>query len=121
MTSTRPELLPFRCPRCEHFAHFARRVVPRRPAGPPARYVCARCGDHAVPENILWIALASLAFFAAGALGLSLLADVIALRHDDAFFLDIVLSIVFFQLLARLVICWRPVEREDSGVPSAPA
>jgi hypothetical membrane protein len=80
--------------------------------------VCGRCGDHAVPENMRWIALASLVFFAAGALAFTLLASVIPLRRDDAFLLDIVLSIAFFQLFARLVIAWRPVEREDSTVPS---
>jgi hypothetical protein len=121
MTSTRTELLPFRCPSCDHSAHFARRLIRHRPAAPPAPYVCARCGDHAVPENMRWIALASLLFFAAGALGLSFLTSVVPLRRDDAFFLDIVLSIVFFQLFAHLVIGWRSVESEEARVPSAPA
>ncbi len=67
-----------------------------------------------------WIALASLVFFAAGALAFTLLASVIPLRRDDAFFLDIVLSIAFFQVFARLVIAWRSVEREDSTVPAGP-
>jgi hypothetical protein len=115
MTSTRTELLPFRCPSCAHCAHLAKRLIRRRPAGPPPPYVCDRCGDHAVPENMRWIALASFVFFAAGALGLTLLSNVIPLRRDDAFLLDIVLSIVFFQLFARLVLAWRSVEREDAS------
>jgi hypothetical protein len=115
---TRTELLPFRCPSCAHCAHLAKRLICRRPVGPPAPYVCDRCGDHALPENMRLIAIVSLLFFAAGALGLALLSSVLPLRHDDAFLLDIFLSIVFFQLFARRVIAWRSVAREDSVAAS---
>jgi hypothetical membrane protein len=64
------------------------------------------------------IAIVSLLFFVAGALGLALLSSVLPLRHDDAFLLDIFLSIVFFQLFARRVIAWRSVAREDSVAAS---
>jgi len=61
------------------------------------------------------IAIVSVAFFAAGALGLSLLSGAVPLWRDDAFFLDVFFSIVFFQLFARRVIAWRPVAREESA------
>jgi hypothetical protein len=66
-----------------------------------------------VPKNLAWIAIAALVFFGALAMCLSSLSNVITLRREDAFLLDIVLSIVFFQLLARRVIAWRSVAQSD--------
>ena len=113
MASMRTELLPFKCPSCAHYAHLAKRLTHRRPAGPPPPYVCLRCGNHAVPANLMWIGLASILFFATGALCLSLLSSMFALDRESVFFLDIIVSIVFFQLLARCVIAWRSVSHED--------
>jgi hypothetical protein len=113
MAFTRTELLPFRCPTCEHCAHLAKRAVRLSRVGPPPPYVCQRCGNHAVPENLLWIAAASLLFFAVAAMGLSFLTSVFSLGRDSAFFLDVFLSVAFFQLLAHRIIAWRPVSHGD--------
>ena len=113
MASIRTELLPFKCPSCAHCAHLAKRLIGRRPAGPPPPYVCVKCGHHAVPANLLWIGVASLLFFAAGALCLSPLSIAFALDRESVFFLDIIASVVFFQLLARCVIAWRSVLHEE--------
>jgi len=114
MAFTRTELLPFRCPACAHFAHLARRSPRPRKVGPPP-YVCPRCGHYAVPANLSRIALASVLFFAAGAMGLSLLSSVLSLARDTAFLLDVFLSVAFFQLLARRVIAWRSAPEDSAG------
>jgi hypothetical protein len=119
MASMRTELLPFKCPTCAHCAHLAKRLIHRRPAGPPAPYVCARCGHHSVPGNLFWIGLASLLFFAVGALCLSPLSHLLSLDRESMFFLDIISSIVFFQLFARCVIAWRPVAHEATSTETS--
>jgi len=115
MTPTRPELLFFRCPTCAYRAHWSRRLVRAPAAGVPAPYVCGRCGEHAVPRNFPRIALASLLFFAAAAAGLALLARTIPFDRENAFFLAVILSVAFFQLLARRLLTWRSVSMPDAG------
>lgn len=115
MTATRSELLFFRCPTCAHRAHWSRRLVRAPTTGVPAPYVCGRCGEHAVPQNFVWIALASLLFFAAAAAGLSLLARSIPFDRENAFFLAVILSVAFFQLLARGLLTWRPASIPEVG------
>ncbi|HUH91532.1 MAG TPA: hypothetical protein VL742_00100 [Casimicrobiaceae bacterium] len=115
MTPTRSELLFFRCPTCAHRAHWSRRLVRAPAAGVPAPYVCGRCGEHAVPQNFVWIALASLVFFAVAAAGLALLARAMPFERENAFFLAVILSVAFFQLLARRLLTWRSVSIPDAG------
>ena len=59
--------------------------------------------------------MASLLFFAAGAMCLSFLSRALSLDRESVFFLDIISSVVFFQVLARCVIAWRSVAHEEAA------
>lgn len=68
-----------------------------------------------MPQNFLWIALASLLFFAGAAAGFALLAQAMPFDRESAFFLTVILSVAFFQLLARRLLTWRSVSISDGA------